>query len=187
MRPHRLSPQHVAQLLHFLPQDPVPHDSQSLAYEHAFTVGAIVQDDVVGISPRTSQLPNTTALLCRFLSQLQVDIPFTTLSLYQGFNPSVHRSAQTRPGSLSLLVSLTPDSGPSLWIEDPDGDAPCPHPDLSVRGFLLCSPALYDARRWHSGITHDGLNRRIVMVASTIRSPERVTSDLRSLLNRLGF
>ena len=186
-QPQRLTNQHVVQLLSFLPRDPLARGDLSAEQAHAFTVGAFVHGGVVGVRDRTFQFPQVTALLCRFVQQFKVAHPFTTISLFQGVDASLHRDSHNHPSVPNLLVQLSPGEGPILWVESPDGSVSCPNDQWDLKGDLLNSPALFDARRWHCSIVNQDLTKRIVLVAYSIRNAERLTTEHSHYLRKLGF
>ena len=47
--------------------------------------------------------------------------------------------------------------------ESEDGDVPCPKGEWLLKGHLLNSPALFDARRWHCSVMNDDLDKRIML------------------------
>ena len=72
LQPQRLTNQHVVQLLSLLPRDPHARGDPDAEQAHAFTVGAFVHGGVVGVRDRTFQVPQVTALLCRFVQQFKI-------------------------------------------------------------------------------------------------------------------
>ena len=186
-QPQRLTNQHVVQLMSFLPRDPLARGDPDAEQAHALTVGAFVHGGVVGVRDRTFQFPQVTALLCRFVQQFKVAHPFTTLSLFQGVDASLHRDSHSHPSVPNLLVQLSPGEGPILWVESPDGSVSCPNDQWDLKGDLLNSPALFDARRWHCSIVNQDLTKRIVLVAYSIRNAERLTTEHSHYLRKLGF
>ena len=171
----------------FLPRDPLAKGDPDAEQAHAFTVGAFVHGGVVGVRDRTFQFPQVTALLCRFVQQFKVAHPFTTISLFQGVDASLHRDSHNHPSVPNLLVQLSPGEGPILWVESPDGSVSCPNDQWDLKGDLLNSPALFDARRWHCSIVNQDLTKRIVLVAYSIRNAERLTTEHSHYLRKLGF
>ena len=95
-QPHRLTRQHVAHLLSFLPKDPVTRYVAS-DDAHSFIVGAFVHGGVVGIRDRTYQFPQVTALLCRYVQQFKAAQPFSTIALFEGLDASLHRDSHNYP------------------------------------------------------------------------------------------
>ena len=185
--PRCLTNQHVVQLLSLLPRDPVSRGDPNAEQAHAFTVGAFVHGGVVGIRDRTFQFPQVAALLCRLVQQFKVAHPFTTISLFQGVDASLHRDSHNHPSVPNLLVQLSPGEGPILWVVSPDGTVSCPKEQWDLKGHLLNSPALFDARRWHCSIVNQDLAKRIVIVAYSIRNAERLAAEHYHYLRKLGF
>ena len=185
-QPHRLTNQHVVHLLSFLPKDSVTRNAASDS-AHSFIVGAFVHGGVVGIRDRTYQYPQVTALLCRYVRQFKTAQPFSTIALFEGLDASLHRDSHNHPSVPNLVIQLSSGKGPVLWVESEDGDVPCPKGEWSLKGHLLNSPALFDARRWHCSVINDRVDKRIMLVAFCIRNVERLSADRCNYLQKLGF
>ena len=113
---------------------------------------------------------------------------FTSVLLQQGVVASPHRDSRNAEGSFNLLVSLTPAHGPILWIEDPQGDIKCPNTKYSSVSFLLNNPARFNPRSLHcTVVSSGGAADRIVVVAFTIKQPERLSDLHRKVLLSLCF
>ena len=76
----------------------------------------------------------------------------------------LHRDSHNAPDSKNLLARLTPCTEPLLWVEDPDGDSPCPVP-----GMHLNIPARFDPRRWYASMATSNPSTSFTAVAFSIR------------------
>ena len=185
-QPHHLTKHHIINLLSFLPKDPVTRNVADND-AHSFIVGAFVHGGVVGIRDRTYQYPQVAALLCRFVQQFKAAPPFSTIALFEDLDVSLHRDSHNHPLVPNLVIQLSQGKGPVIWVESEDGDTPCPKGEWLLKGHLLRSPALFDARRWHCSVMNSDSSKRIMLVAFCVRNVERLSAERCSYLERLGF
>ena len=184
--PQRVTKRHLVQLLSYLPREQ-PARADAADDTHSFASGAFVHGGIIGVRRLTRMFPKSTAVITRFFGQLMPLHSFTTVIVQQGVITPLHRDSHNAPDCTSLLVSLTLCTEALLWVEDPDGDPPCPVPSVRLQGFLLKSPARFDPRRWHASIATSNPSTRFTAVAFTIRDASNISPDDCGLLRELAF
>ena len=184
--PQRINKQHLVQLLSYLPREQSAR-AEAADDVHSFASGAFVHGGIVGARSLTRMFPKSTAVITRFFGQLMPSHSFTAVIVQEGVMAPLHGDSHNAPDSKNLLVNLTPCTEPLLWVEDPEGDSPCPAPGVRLQGFLVKSPARFDPRRWHASIATSNPSTRFTAVAFTIRDANNTSPDDCRLLRELGF
>ena len=88
----------------------------------------------------------------------------------------------------SLLVALSDFRGGELWVQSTDGDHELAVGGKNLKGRLIDlqrGPAFFDAHRLHATMPWRG--RRMVLVAFTVRNPEKLQEEHVRFLESVGF
>ena len=92
-----------------------------------FSVGAYYHAGTVGLRSNTKKYPCTAALLAHMVRAC-THSNFTAVSLLRNVNMATHVDRYNQPGSVNVLVPLSPFRRGELWLEEEHG------PDLSPKG-----------------------------------------------------
>ncbi|OLP86537.1 hypothetical protein AK812_SmicGene32334 [Symbiodinium microadriaticum] len=148
-----------------------------------FSVGAYYHAGTVGLRSNTKKYPCTAALLAHMVRAC-THSNFTAVSLLRNVNMATHVDRYNQPGSVNVLVPLSPFRRGELWLEEEHG------PDLSPKGqhqditnteynqsVRVKSMALADA---HSLACDMSIQRNAEIIAHTLLE---VTFDLRMVMS----
>ena len=176
----------ILQLFDALPKNPSPR--QSGGQGEAFSAGSFVHGGVVGIHKNTIEYASAVQLICKFLSTRMKGRPFTSFTILDQCQSSLHIDSNNEPDSWNLIVPLSKFVGGGVWYEDEHGTMRCPS-DPSLLGSLLkvdSGPQWLSATR-HKHCTLPWTGRRCVLVAFSTRFCDHLKAHDVCVLRDCGF
>ena len=176
----------ILQLFDALPKTPSPR--QSGGQGEAFSAGSFVHGGVVGIHKNTTEYASAVQLICKFLGTRMKGRPFTSFTILDQCQSSLHIDSNNEPDSWNLIVPLSKFVGGGVWYEDEHGTMRCPS-DPSLLGSLLkvdSGPQWLSATR-HKHCTLPWTGRRCVLVAFSTRFCDHLKAHDVCVLRDCGF
>ena len=176
------------QVFDLLPGE-APSRGQATEGSKSFVVGSYsVGGGLAGLRRNSKQVPLVTRLLCNFGRALAKDFLSSCVGIFRNLRTRPHKDSGNQKGTLNLVAALEHFEEGGIWVQDEQGDQPCPFPEVSEKGVLLSldtGHVIFDSRRLHC--TQEWKGQRTVLVAFTSHLGPALSLEDRKGLTDLGF
>ena len=141
-----------------------------------------------GVRRSTYEFPASCKLICSFITAIAPKARFTSFQILCNCRSLPHADAHNFRDEPNLLVALSDFRGGELWVQSPEGERMLSVGGKSLSGRLIDlqrGPAYFDPHRVHATMPWRG--RRLILVAFTIRNPEKLKREHLEFLESVGF
>ena len=171
-----------------LPKETPSRESQPRSQACSFAAGVFVHGGVLGLRRTCWEYPESVRVFTQLIRAACPELRFSSFSVNQNVETLPHTDSHNADWEPNCVIALSSFKKGGIWTEVQGGTQPRLHKGRQRFGEVLdlsAGPKLLDPKRLHA--TEGWRGTRVVLIAYTVRSLEKLSEEQRGIAEALGF
>ena len=171
-----------------LPKETPSRESQPRGQACSFSAGVFVHGGVLGLRRNCLEYPESVQVFTGLIRDACPELLFSSFTVNQNVETLPHTDSHNADWEPNCVLALSSFRKGGIWTEVQDGTQPRLHKGQRRFGEILdlqTGPKLLDPKRLHA--TEGWRGTRVVLIAYTVRSLEKLSDAQRKTAEALGF